>query len=330
MKVLKVLGWILGAIVLAAGCGLAWLALRSPDRRPASTEKIEATPERLARGTYLAHHVSDCLGCHSDFHADRFGLPLKVGTEGQGGFAFDKKLGVPGVVQAQNITQDPVSGLGDWTDGEILRAIREGVDRKGKALFPMMPYQFFHSMSDEDARSIVVYLRTIKPVPHAVAKRQLDFPVNLLIKFAPKPITAPVPSPDPKDTVAYGQYLVTVGVCRMCHTPHDGKGQLIEGMDYAGGWELIGPWGRVVSGNLTPDPDNYMGHASREEFIGRFKSFEGMDGENAPIAPSGRNTVMPWSRFAGMTPEDLGAIYDYLKTLKPIKNKINAFPDAKS
>ena len=329
MKVLKVLGWILGAIVLAAGCGLAWLALRSPDRRPASTEKIEVTPERLARGKYLVHHVSDCMGCHSDFHADRFGLPLKAGTEGQGGFEFDKKLGVPGVVQAQNITEDPVSGLGVWTDGEILRAIREGVDRKGKALFPMMPYEFFHSMSDEDTRSIVVYLRTIKPVAHAVAKRQLDFPVNLLIKFAPKPITGPVPSPDPKDTVAYGRYLVTVGVCRMCHTPHDDKGQLIEGMDYSGGWELIGPWGRVVSANLTPDADNYMGQATREEFIGRFKSFEGLDGESAPVAPPGRNTVMPWLRFAGMTREDLGAIYDYLKTVKPIKKKINAFPDAK-
>jgi hypothetical protein len=310
MKVLKVLGWILAAIVLAAGGGLAWLVLRSPDRRPASTETVEATPQRLVRGDYLVHHVSDCLGCHSDFYADRFALPLKPGTEGQGGLQFDKRLGVPGVVQAQNITQDPESGLGAWTDGEILRAIREGVDRNGKALFPMMPYQFFHSMSDEDARSIVAYLRTLRAVPHAVAKRRLDFPVNLLIKFAPKPITSPVPSPDPKDTVAYGQYLVTVGVCRMCHTPHDAKGQLIEGMDYSGGWELLGPWGRVVSSNITPDADNFMGKASREEFIGRFKSFEGLDGENAPVAPPGKNTVMPWPRFAGMTREDLGAIYD--------------------
>ena len=330
MRVLKVLGWILAGLVLAAGGGLAWLALRSPDRRPASADKIEVTPERLARGDYLVHHVSDCLGCHSDFHSDRFALPLKVGTEGQGGLEFDKKLGVPGVVQAQNITQDPVTGLGSWTDGEILRAIREGVDRKGKALFPMMPYEFFHSMSDEDAYSIVAYLRTIKPVSHAVAKRQLDFPVNLLIKFAPKPITGSVRSPDPKDRVAYGQYLVTVGVCRMCHTPHDEKGQLIAGMDFSGGWEMPGPWGRVVSANITPDADNYMGQASREEFIGRFKSLEGLDGENAPVAPPGKNTVMAWPRYAGMTREDLGAIYDYLKTVQPIKKKVNPYPDAKN
>ncbi len=330
MKVLKVIGWIVAALVLAAGGGLAWLVLRSPDRRPASIEKVEVTPERLARGRYLVYHVADCLGCHSDFHYDRFALPLKAGTEGQGGFPFDKRLGVPGLVQAQNITQDRESGLGAWTDGEILRAIREGVDRNGKALFPMMPYQFFHSMSDEDARSIVAYLRTIKPVAHAVAKRHLDFPVNFLIKFAPKPITGPVATPDPQDTIAYGRYLVTIAGCGMCHTPHDDKGGLIQGMEFSGGWELVGPWGRVVTGNITPDPDNYMGQASREEFIGRFKSFEGMDGENAPMAPPGKNTVMPWPRFAGMTREDLGAIYDYMKTVKPIKKKVNAFPDAKS
>ena len=71
-------------------------------------------------------HVADCVGCHSDFHADRFAVPVKAGTEGQGGFPFDKKLGVPGLVQAQNITSDPEYGLGDWTDGEIMRAHPRG------------------------------------------------------------------------------------------------------------------------------------------------------------------------------------------------------------
>jgi mono/diheme cytochrome c family protein len=328
MRVLKVLGWIVVAIVLAAGSGLAWLVLRSPDRRPASAEKVEVTPERLARGRYLVQHVADCVGCHSDFHSDRFALPLKAGTEGQGGFPFDKKLGVPGLVQAQNITQDLETGLGSWTDGEILRAIREGVNRKGEALFPMMPYAYFHEMSDEDARSIVTYLRTVRPIRHVVAPRQLDFPVNLLVKFAPKPVVGPIATPDPKDTMAYGKYLVTIASCRECHTPHDDKGRAIEGMDFSGGWEMPGPWGRVVTANITPDPDNYMGQASREEFIGRFKSLESFDDENAPVAPPGRNTVMAWPRFAGMTREDLGAIYDYLKTVKPIKKKVNPFPDA--
>jgi mono/diheme cytochrome c family protein len=319
---------ILAGLVVLVGVGVAWLALRSPAQRPPSTEKVDATPARLARGEYLVVHVADCVGCHSDFHADRFALPIKKGTEGQGGYPFDARLGVPGLVQAQNITQDKEHGLGDWTDGEILRAIREGVDRKGAALFPMMPYEYFREMSDEDSRSVVAYLRTLPAIPHAVAPRHLDFPVNLMIKFAPRPVDGSVPEPNRSDPLAYGKYLVTVAGCRECHTPHDDKGQRVRGQEFSGGWVMPGPWGRVVTANITPDPDNYMGRASRDEFIGRFKSFEGLDGENAPVAPSGKNTVMPWARFAGMTPEDLGAIYDYLKTLKPIKKKINSFPDA--
>jgi hypothetical protein len=239
---------------------------------------------------------------------------------------------VPGRVQAQNITSDPEFGIGAWTDGEVIRAVREGVNRKGEALFPMMPYPGFREMSDEDVRSVLVYLRTLPPIHHEIAPRQLDFPVNLLVRLSPKPVTAPVVAPDPKDTLAYGKYLVTIAGCRDCHTPHDDKGQLVPGMDFSGGWLMVGPWGRVVTANLTPDPDNYMGQASREEFIGRFKAFEHLSeaGENAPVAPPGKNTVMGWPRYAGMTPEDLGAIYDYLKTVKPIKKKIVWFPDAKS
>jgi len=329
MKILKILGSILGVLVLVLGAAIAWLALRSPAMQPPSTEKIEATPERLARGEYIVVHVSDCVGCHSDFHADRFAIPVKAGTEGQGGYPFDARLGVPGLVQAQNITSDPETGLGGWTDGEVMRAIREGVNRKGEALFPMMPYESFRHMSDEDLRSVVTYVRTLKPIRHVVAKRRLDFPVNLLIKFAPKPVTEPVVTPDSKDTIAYGKYLVTIAGCEECHTPHDDKGQKIAGQEFSGGWVMPGPWGRVVSANISPDPGAYLGQASREEFIGRFKSFEELDGDNAPPAPPGKNTVMAWPRFAKMTEADLGAIYDYLKTVKPIAKRINSFPDAK-
>ena len=222
---MKVLGWLVLVVALAAGGLLAFLALKKPAMRPPSTEKIEATPARLARGRYLVENVSDCLGCHSDFHKDRFAIPTKRGTEGQGGFPFDKSLGVPGLVQAQNISSDPEYGLGNWTDGEILRAFREGIKRDGTALFPMMPYQKLRVMSDEDARSVVVYLRTLKPIRHAVAARRLDFPVNFLVKFEPKPLDGPVPDPDPKDMVAYGRYLATIGGCVECHTPMDSKGR---------------------------------------------------------------------------------------------------------
>jgi mono/diheme cytochrome c family protein len=325
---LKIVGGIvLIAVGLIAG-GIAWLALRKPASRPASAEKIETTPQRVARGEYLVEHVSDCLGCHSD-HIDRFGYPVKPGTEGQGGFIFDKKLGFPGIVAAQNITSDPATGLGQWTDGEILRAFREGVDRNGNALFPMMPYQHLRNMCDEDAKSVVAYLRTLKPIQHTVPQKHIEFPVNLLVKFAPQPITAPVNAPDRKNSVAYGKYLTTIGGCYECHTPHDDHNALIAEKAFTGGWEMRGPWGRNFTANLTPHPESFIGRATKAEFIGRFRAFAAMDASTSPAVPAGRNTIMPWLAFSKMTDEDLGAIYDYLKTLKPVANKVNTFPDAK-
>jgi mono/diheme cytochrome c family protein len=317
-----------GVVVAAGGGVLAFLSLRSPDMRPASPEAIERTPERVARGAYLVNHVADCLGCHSDHDATRFGFPIKPGTEGQGGFPFDAKFGVPGVVCAQNITPDPETGKGNWTDGEILRALREGVSRDGHALFPMMPYAAYSAMSDEDAKSVVAYLRTLKPVRHETPPRQIDFPVNLFIKFAPKPLPGAVAAPDDaKDHLGYGAYLTRLAGCGDCHTAHDEHGQLVPGRDFAGGWTMKGPWGTVVTANITPHPSTFVGRATKEQFVARFKAFASPEAA-VPVSP-GRNTVMPWLGFAGMTEQDLGAIYDYLKTRPAIANEVVTFPDAK-
>ena len=325
---LKIVGGIALVIAgLALGAG-TWLHYKKPASRAASSEKIEATPERIARGQYVVEHVSDCLGCHSD-HVLSYSMPVKPGTEGEGGYIFDEKLGFPGVVAAQNITSDATFGLGSWSDGEIVRSIREGVDRNGDALFPMMPYEHFRYMSDEDAKAVVVYLRTLKPIHKGVPDKKLNFPVNFIVKFIPKPLDAPVSAPDRKDSVAYGKYLSTIGGCHECHTPHDEHNNLVAGKDYSGGWEMKGPWGRVVTANLTPSPGTYMGRASKAEFIGRFKAFASMTPETAPAAQPGQNTVMPWIAFGGMTEDDLGAIYDYLKTVQPIDHKVVTFPDRK-
>ena len=166
---------------------------------------------------------------------------------------------------------------------------------------------------------------------HAVPAKKLDFPVNLLVKLEPQPLDGPVSAPDPKtDRIGYGRYLSVVANCRECHTPHDDKGKRLPGKDYSGGWDMRGPWGRNLTPNLTPHPDAYMGQATKAEFIGRFKSFVALTGDNAPPAPKGRNTVMPWLPFSGMTEDDLGMLYDFLKTLAPIEHKVNPFPDAEA
>jgi Cytochrome C oxidase, cbb3-type, subunit III/Cytochrome c len=329
-RLLKVIGVALAVLVVLAAAGIGWLAVRSPEMRPATAEVIERTPERIARGEYLANHVMECFGCHSD-HLTTFGMPIKPGTLGQGGFVFDEKFGVPGVVCAQNITPDKETGIGAWSDGEVVRATREGVTRDGRTLFPMMPYQSYRNMSDEDAKAIVAYLRTIPPIHHAVPQQKLQFPVNLLIKFEPKPVSGPVSaSDDARDHLAYGKYLVQMAGCADCHTPRDAHGKPLPGMELAGGWEMLGPWGRVVTSNLTPDSDTFIGTATRPQFIGRFRSFADFDASNSPAAAPGQNTIMPWLAFSHMKDEDLGAIYDYLRTVKPIKHQVVAFPDAGS
>lgn len=323
----KVAGIVLLVIVALAAAGVSWLALRKPAQRPAVAEKVELTPERVARGKYLVNHVSICFDCHSE-RTYAYGLPFKPGREGVGGFVWNEQIGFPGVVAASNLTPDPETGLGKWTDGEILRAMREGVDREGNALFPIMPYGHFRHMSDDDAKAIVAYLRTLKPQRYERPKKSLQPPLNFIEKFIPQPVTAPVPPPDRSSSVAYGKYLVTIAACGECHTPKDDKGNSLPGQEFAGGFEMHTPRFRVVTANITPHPSTFMGRATKEEFIGRFRAFAGFTADTAPAAPKGKNTLMPWIAYSGMSDEDLGAIYAYLKTVKPVDHKVNPFPDA--
>src|SRR5258706_11213195 len=294
---LKIVGGVVLLVIALIACAVTWLAVRKPESRPASAEKIEATPERLARGRYLVEHVSDCLGCHSD-HVTRFGFPVKPGTEGVGGYLFDKNIGFPGVVAAQNITCDAEFGLGKWSDGEIIRAFREGIDRHGDALFPMMPYEEMRTMSDDDAKAVVTYLRTLKPVHKGVPAKHIDFPVNLFVKFSPKPVDSVMTALDPHDGVSYGKYLAIIGGCPECHTPHDDKNALIADKPFARGWETKGPWGRNFTANLTP-AGGYMSHATKKEFIGRFKALTSKDTNKAYDAPARHNNDISRIAFAG-------------------------------
>jgi len=327
--VVKILVGIVVLVAVVIAGGVTYLNVAFPKARPVTDLVIEKTPERVARGEYIVEHLADCLSCHSDHLWDRWDMPIKPGTKGQGGFVFDKNLGVPGVVAAHNITPDPETGIGNWSDDEILRAFREGISKDGHPLFPMMPYEHFHHMSDEDAYSVVAYLRTLQPVKNTVAATKIDFPMSLIMKTIPKPLDGPVTAPtDAEDHLAYGKYLVTLAGCGECHTPRDDKGAPDLSREFQGGWEMKGPWGRNITPNLTPAPSTFIGRATKEEFIGRFKAFQGMNAENLPVATKGRNTVMPWVALSGLTEEDLGAIYDYLRSLPPVEHQVNPFPDA--
>ena len=105
-----------------------------------------------------------------------------------------------------NLTPDLETGAGNWTDDQLARAIREGVGHDGRALFPLMPYSRFRSMSDEDLASVIVYLRSLPPVHHELPPTEIIFPVKYLIRNAPQPLEGPVASPDPSDRLAWGKY----------------------------------------------------------------------------------------------------------------------------
>jgi mono/diheme cytochrome c family protein len=320
----------LGALALVPAGGAAFLAVMRPKARPPSSERVERTPERLERGTYLVEHLLACRLCHSEHDAERFGMPIAREAALAGGLLLDRSFGLPGVIQPPDITPDVQTGIGGWTDGEVMRAIREGILRDGRPIFPMMPYGAYRAMSDEDLRAVVVYLRAQPAVRRATAPVEVDFPVNLLVRAQPDPVDGPVAAPDRADRIAYGRYLVRLASCSECHTPMT-RGRKEMDHEFAGGREFPIPTSagrfRSVTANITPDPTGYFGRATRPEWIGRVRSFAAMVNDPPPVA-HGLNTMMPWLEYAGLTDDDLGAIYDFMKTVPPVSNQVDRFPDA--
>ncbi|MGH9387864.1 MAG: c-type cytochrome [Vicinamibacterales bacterium] len=331
MKILlRIILGIVGLVAVVAACGLAYLFLSYPRVPPAGDVRITATPEALARGEYLVDHVSICFDCHSERDWDKFAGPLKPGTLGKGGEAFDKTVDpqFPGAVYAKNITP---AGIGSWTDGEVLRAVVEGVSRDGTPLFPLMPYPRYGQMSEDDVHAMIAYVRTLKPIENAVPDRSLDFPMNLIVRTIPGPAVFK-PRPPASDKIVYGEYMTNAALCSECHTPMDSQGQPLPGKTFAGGNTFKHPnYGfRVVTANITPDADTGIGSWTEQQFIDKFKGFETPNDQTLSDAEQRQNTAMPWTRYAGMTREDLAAIYAYLRTLQPVVNRINKHPDDNS
>ena len=316
-RLAKVSLGVIAVLALAVGGSVTYLMVGFPKVGPAPSLKIDATPALLARGKYLADNVSGCIDCHSTRDWQAQAGPVIAGTEGAGGERFGEDLGFPGTFYASNITP---AALRDWTDGELGRAITTGVSRDGRALFPVMPFTAFGTMADEDIRAIVAYIRTIPPVARQVPASQANFPINLIMRTFPQP-AAPTPVPPVSDAVAYGRYLTNAAGCAECHTPKD-KGAPIPGMEFAGGPEFKVPWGSNFGANITPDPETGIGKWDRAAFVRLFKSLPPEQARARRVEKGHFNTLMPWTVYAGMTETDLGAIFDYLQTVTPVKHKV--------
>jgi mono/diheme cytochrome c family protein len=320
---------LLAGAALAVSVGAAgtagFLLMRKPAQAAPPAIRVEATPERLARGKYIFEVLADCGGCHSERDWSRFSAPELPGRKGVG-TVFPSEMGLPGTVAASNITPDAETGIGTWTDGEKIRAIREGVSRDGRALFPMMPYGFYRSMSDADVTALVAYLNTLPPVKHKLTPTNIDFPVNILMKSAPRPVEGPVKGPNRADPVKYGEYLATMAGCLDCHTPME-RGDYVADKLLAGGREFR--FGKFVvnTANITPDPETGIGTWSEERFLSKFHGYRAFADGAPPKAVQSNFTLMPWMGLSQLPDEDLRAIYQFLRTAKPVYSRVDVHPE---
>lgn len=298
------------AITLTVG----WRPIIGPKARKLTDHKFESTPARVERGARLVRTMG-CYFCHSPHDASNPGEPVTPGREFSG--AEEPYGGLPGRVFAPNLSPDPETGAGNWTDDQFARAIREGIGHDGRALFPMMPYLNFRYMSDEDLASVIVYIRSVPPVRNQVPPTKLVFPVNYLIRISPQPLTESVPEPDTSDKVKWGKYLVSRSGCGDCHTPAI-KGADIEGMTLAGGTTLTSPAGTATSANLTPDPTG-ISYYDEALFIDVLRT--------GKVKARQLNPTMPYSETKYMTDDELKALFAYLRSVAPVKHRVdNSLP----
>ena len=299
-------------LAVAVTFTIGWRPILGPRARPLTNRVFERTPERLARGRYIVEHEAACADCHSPHDWTTHDSPIPAGMEGAGE-DFSILVGLPGRVVAPNLTPDPETGSGNWSDDALARAIREGIGHDGRTLFPLMPYEHYRHMPDEDLASVIVFLRSLPPVRHPLPATEIIFPVKYLIRSAPQPITDPVPAPDISDPVKRGEFLMNMGGCRDCHTPMD-KGTPLPNMDLAGGQIFEGPWGKVASSNLTTDPSG-IPYYDEALFLQAMRT--------GYVKARPLNQIMPWGSYGGMTDDDLKAIFAYLKTIKPIHHTVD-------
>jgi mono/diheme cytochrome c family protein len=317
----KIIKGIFLLLVITVITALLYVKLALPNVGEMEYLSVKPTASRLERGKYLANHVCVCVDCHSTRNWNEFSGPLVEGTVGKGGEVFDQRFGFPGSFYSKNITP---FGIGNWTDGEVLRAIASGVSRDGSALFPIMPHPHFGQMDKEDLESIIAYLRSLKPIENIIPESKADFPMNFIINTIPKePHFSKIPNAN--DAVAYGGYLFNAASCSECHTKQE-KGKPVEGMTLAGGFEFpIVTGGIARSANITQDKVTGIGKWSEADFVKRFKSYTDSTYVSTKIEKGNFNTIMPWTMYGGMKEQDLKAIYAYLKTIKPIQNNVVKF-----
>jgi mono/diheme cytochrome c family protein len=289
--------------VLTGVCLLAAVGL--------GTAAEAADPAEIARGKYVFAATGGC-GCHTEPGKNRV---LNAGAR--------KFEGPFGTVYSSNITSDRQTGLGGWSDDQIITAVRLGRRPNGERILPVHPFTVFNGMSADDLRALVAYLRTLPPVSRKTPAKQITVPLfesvflpAWLAAFAPRetpPATAPTTG------VARGEYLVkAVGHCGECHTPRT-MTMATDNSRFLGG-NPKGPENSSVP-NITPDKATGLTW-TEDEIVEYLATGNRPDGDVA----SGLMAEMIEGTTAGykdVARDDLRWIARYLRTIPPVSNKVS-------
>ncbi len=314
---------ILAAVLVLLVIGLVgYVQLFSgrPLERPVRQMRAPQDAQTIARGEFLYNSSTLCWSCHGSAGGYRPNEPQA------GGRKFDLSNVGPGfgVFYASNLTPDIETGIGAWSDGELVRAIREGVDRAGHLILPVMPYQFDHGMSDEDALALVAYMRSLPPVRHVVPANEPTFAyraLGVLGIMNPEPaIAAPVVAPPKQVSAEYGEYLAwRDSGCAECHMPRNmNTGELDFTRRLAGALSPIDEEGiRASASNLTPDTGTGIGSWTEEQFMSAMRTGQRPNG--TVMLP-----FMPWPSYRLWSDDDLKAIWLYLRALPPVEHQVAA------
>ncbi|HYH80771.1 MAG TPA: c-type cytochrome [Longimicrobium sp.] len=293
-----------GALLVAlAACGGGTVPL--PELGPVAGADRAAL---VARGEYVVRNVSVCGHCHAADPKRNVDGPLS------GGMTFSNwRLGT---VRAANLTPDAATGLGAWSLAEIVRAIRNGNDREGHLLAPVMPYQWLSGMSDADALAVATYLKSLPPVSNPLTNRpNLVYRMARVLFLHPER-TRVAAAPPRGPTAEYGRYLADgPALCADCHTPRGGLQQAHDrDRLYAG--DATPPKGFPANpANLTPDPETGTGRWSEDDFLRTLRTGVNPRGDTL-------HSFMPWREYRRMTDDDLRAIYRYLRTVPAQLNSV--------
>ncbi len=308
-------------LVLSACSQDAEMASEEPAAAPAAAEPAAYVFDRppvapsppqsdlVGRGRYLVETIGACGNCHSGRDDDGNFIP---GLELAGNFVIDEPAFT---AYAPNITPDPETGIGNWTDEELDRAIREGIDRDGRVMIPPMAFPYFRDISSNDMAAIIAYLRSVPAVSRQVPDSVAKMPEVLPPTWGP-PVTEPVPDIPRTDRIEYGRYLThTLGHCTQCHTPLTPTGEDFSRIG-AGMNIYPRPFGAnveewsAIAANITQHEVLGIGTWTDDEI--KRAIVQGISRDGRVMLP-----FMAFDFYNGISDEDLELIVEYVKTFPP-------------